>query len=232
MAAWLDLRRGQLLDLFFPSRCASCHRLGDPFCSRCHSSVQYIAPPFCPRCGQVSRLKGESCLLCRAFPLHITQIRAVAYHEGPLRQAIHAFKYERRRDLATPLATLLQQHLAQNNLNVDLVTAVPLHPSRQQERGYNQAELLAREIARRKGITFVPGLVRVRATADQVGLDATGRRENVDGAFAADRSAFSGSRVLLVDDVCTTGATMDACAVALKEAGAKLTFGLAVARPR
>lgn len=223
---------GQLLDLLFPSRCASCHRIGESLCRRCLSSVRLVEPPFCPRCGQPPRFEGEPCFQCRVFPLHVAQIRAVAYHEGPLREAVHAFKYARRIDLAGPLAALLQQHLMRSALRVDTITAVPLHPTRQLERGYNQSELLAHELARKTGLPYVKGIERMRATSDQVGLDAAARRANVQGAFSADRNAFRGSSVLLVDDVCTTGATLDACAVALDAAGAQFTYGLAVARPR
>lgn len=224
--------RGQLLDLLFPSRCASCHRIGESLCPRCLSSIRLVEPPFCPRCGQPPRFEGEPCFQCRVYPLHLAQIRAVAYHEGPLRKAVHAFKYARRIDLAGPLSALLQQHLLSSALRVDLITAVPLHPGRRLERGYNQSELLGRELARGTGIRYVDGVVRLRATSDQVGLSAAARRANVEGAFSADPRAFRGCRVLLVDDVCTTGATIDACAVALGNAGAQLIYGLAVARPR
>jgi ComF family protein len=159
-------------------------------------------------------------------------MRAVAYHEGPLREAILSFKYNRRLDLAAPLAALLHQHCIQSALQVDLITAVPLHPERLLARGYNQAELLARELAPKIGLPYVSGLERIRATQDQIGLSAAARHENVRGAFAADRATFRGCRVLVVDDVCTTGATLDACAVALRFGGARLAFGLAVARPR
>ncbi len=224
--------RGQLLDLLFPARCVNCNRVGESLCSRCRSQIQFLTPPYCRRCSRPLEFHGDPCPLCRAHPLHITQIRAVGYHEGVLRHAIHALKYRHWIDLADPLAALLQQHLLRTAPNVDLITAVPLHANRQRERGYNQAELLARSLAARVALPYTGGLKRTRATADQIGLDMGARHENVRDAFAADGAAFAGRRVLIVDDVCTTGATLDACAVALRAQGACEIYGLTVARPR
>ncbi len=163
---------------------------------------------------------------------YLDQMHAVGYHEGALREAIHALKYNHRTELAVPLGGLLQQHIPQTSWKIDVITAVPLHPDRRRERGYNQAELLARELAGRVGLPYAEGLRRIRATADQIGLDAAARRENVRDAFEADASAFRDRRVLMIDDVCTTGATMDACARALGAQGARSIYGLAIARPR
>ena len=113
-----------------------------------------------------------------------------------------------------------------------MVAAVPLHPDRQRTRGYNQAELLARELAAQLALPYIGGLRRIRATADQIGLDAAARHENMREAFVADANAFRAQRVLLIDDVCTTGATLDACAVALRAQGARGIYGLTVARPK
>lgn len=224
--------RRQLLDLLFPARCVNCNRVGESLCSRCRSQIQFVTPPYCRRCSRPLEFHGDPCPLCRAHPLHITQIRAIGYHEGVLRRAIHALKYRHWTVLADPLAALLQQYLLRTAPSVDLITAVPLHPDRQRERGYNQAELLARSLAARAALPYICGLKRTRPTADQIGLDMGARHENVRGAFAADGTAFAGRRVLIVDDVCTTGATLDACAVALRAQGACEIYGLTVARPR
>lgn len=232
VATVVERWRGQLLDLLFPARCVSCNRVGESLCSICRSQIKFVTSPYCERCGRPLEFHGEACPICRAHPLHITHIRAVAYHEGTLRQAIHALKYRHWIDLVDPLAALLQQYLVRTTPNVDLITAVPLHTDRQRERGYNQAELLARRLAAGVGLPYVGGLKRTRATADQIGLDVQARHENVRDAFAADRGAFAGRRVLLVDDVCTTGATLDACAVALRAQGACEIYGMTVARPR
>ena len=224
--------RGQLLDLVFPPRCVNCRRVGAGLCPDCLSKVQLVTPPFCSRCSHPLQYADQSCAQCRLHPLHIGQIRAVAYHEGPVREAIHALKYNQRTDLVAPLCDQLESHLGRSPVEFDLITAVPLAPLRLRARGYNQAELLARALAARHSRPYVGGLQRLRETADQIGLGPKARRENVDGAFQAEGVLFRGQRILLIDDVCTTGATLDACAVALTQQGAKAVVGLTVARPR
>lgn len=224
--------REYLLDLLFPTRCVSCGRIGEAICSSCLLSVRLVSPPLCPRCGRAQTSKIELCNPCRVRPLHLDQIRSVAFHEGALRQAIHSLKYDRRSDVATPLAALLVEYLMCHPIQVDLITAVPLHLERERTRGYNQAEVLARGLAMRTGLPFVPSLERTRFTSDQIGLDTAARFENVRGAFLADSSTVCGKRVLIIDDVCTTGATLDQCAVALRAIGARTIFGLTVTRPR
>jgi ComF family protein len=149
-----------------------------------------------------------------------------------MREAIHALKYDRRRDTVPILAGFLAAQLAKSRLTFDLMTSVPLHPLRQVERGYNQAELLARETARLTHSSYASLLERTRATTDQIGLDGAARRLNVRDAFRASRAPVQDRAIILIDDVCTTGATLDACATALFESGARAVYGLALARPR
>jgi ComF family protein len=153
----------------------------------------------------------------------------VAY-EGPLELAIQRFKYEGWRALAPPLAQLLSPELVAGR---PAVLAVPLHPRRARERGYNQSDLLARQLRRRHALGRPPGrLVRVRDTCPQVGLDRVQRRENVQDAFAWRGPHLGGAALLVVDDVTTTGATLEACAAALEAGGAGVVAGLTVARVR
>ncbi len=222
--------RVELLDLLFPPRCVSCRRPGHALCPDCIARIHPIPAPFCQYCGRPLLAADERCT-CRRRRWYLDGIRAATLHEGIARQAVHAIKYDHRRDLAVPLATLLQRTLVQVPLTFDLVTAVPLHPARERERGYNQAELLARALAAQIDTPYCPGLERVRATADQIGLSVAERHANVHAAFRGDPPRFRGQRVLLIDDVCTTGATLDACAQALQAAGAQLIFGLAITRP-
>ncbi len=222
--------RVELLDLLFPPRCVSCRRPGYSLCPDCIARIHPIPPPICLYCGRPQPAAGAPCA-CRARVWHLDGIRAATLHEGIAREAVHRLKYDRRRDLAVPLATLMHKAIAQVPLTFDLVTAVPLYPARERERGYNQAELLARALAVGIGSPYRPGLERVRKTIDQIGLSAAERHANVHAAFRADPAVFRGQRVLLIDDVCTTGATMDACAEALQAAGAQMIFGLAITRP-
>lgn len=155
-------------------------------------------------------------------------VRAV--FEGPIRAAIHALKYDGQRRLAGPLGMLMNENLGRADWPVDVVVAVPLHESRLRARGYNQAALLADCVARMHDWSFVPGaLRRVRDTASQVDLNAQERRANVEAAFEADPTVFHRKRVLVIDDVLTTGATLSACADALRAAGATHIYGATVA---
>jgi ComF family protein len=151
-----------------------------------------------------------------------------------VRQAIHRLKYDNRQTLAVELARLMSDHWRTNPMPVDLLISVPLHPVRQRERGYNQAELLARAFGDMIGLPVVTtGLRRVRHTRPQMSLNASGRRENVQGAFIYESragNAISGQRVLVIDDVCTTGSTLEACSLALKAAGAVAVWGFTLAR--
>lgn len=222
--------RVELLDLFFPQRCVGCHRPGHALCPDCIGHIHPIPPPTCLHCGRPLMTATGPCT-CRMRVWHLEGIRAATLHDGIARDAIHGIKYDSRRDLATPLASLLRRALVDVPFHFDLITAVPLHPTRERERGYNQAELLARSLAAQTGSQYRPGMERFRATADQIGLSVAERHANVHAAFRADPVAFQRQRVLLIDDVCTTGATMEACAQALHAAGAKAVFGLAVTRP-
>ncbi len=173
------------------------------------------------------------CPSCRKAPPQIDGIRAVGYLEGPLRTAIHRFKYHSIRLLAGPLGQLMSRYLLDNRLPVDVFVPVPLHPHRLRERGYNQAALLAQEMGKAMDLPFLEdALLRVRSSVPQVGLSAQERRDNVKGAFHCADGNLVGQRILLVDDVCTTGATLEACTLALKEAGVSAVWGLVLARER
>jgi ComF family protein len=222
----------RLLDLLFPTRCVNCRKPGGALCAECFASIRYLRPPFCSRCSHPLPTAKAVCPECRAHPRTITQIRAAAWHEGAMREAIHALKYNRRRDVVVPLANVLAPLVAQFDAPIDFLTSVPLHADRERARGYNQAELLAEQTARAVRSTYVRVLERTRATADQIGLNAHERRKNVQDAFHAIGNSMAGKNIALIDDVCTTGATLDACAAALFANGARGVYGLTVARAR
>lgn len=232
---WRDLA-----ELLFPSRCAGCGRWGVLFCDRCVQRAPRLIPPFCDKCGRpldpTARGRGlpvpARCDACRESPLAIDGIRAPYLLTGVVRKAIHDFKYRGVFSLAPALGRLLAEYVDENRLTADVVVPVPLHKSRRRQRGYDQAELLARHLSASFGLPMgASWLERVRPTAPQVKTtSAVDRRRNVAGAFAAGPGVKAGSSVLLIDDVCTTGATLNACAVALKETGVKQVRGLALAR--
>ena len=172
------------------------------------------------------------CSWCRAHSSQLDGIRSVAIHNGALRKAIHQLKYEHRTELATTLGQMLFAYWKEANLPGQVVIPVPLHPGRQKARGYNQAALLVTELAERAQMPLnQTDLIRTRATVPQVGLGVDERKANVQGAFAWIGSALKGVSVLLVDDVCTSGATLEACALALRQSCAGSVWGLTLARP-
>ncbi len=228
-------RRGQqvwsaLIDLLFPPRCGGCQAAGSLWCEACRAAVKPIVPPWCEKCGEPF-VTERLCANCRAYPLEIEKIRSVAVFDGVLRQAIHRFKYQRVSSLAEPFGNMLADYWRAEQLAADWLIPVPLHPSRERDRGYNQSELLARQLARRVNVPVRRnGLRRTRATAVQMTLNAVQRRENVVGAFECVEARVRGMRVVIVDDVSTTGATLDACAQAVLKAGAVSVMGLTLAR--
>ena len=151
--------------------------------------------------------------------------------EGPLRNAIHALKYQGAAALAEPLGDALASFWLRSVAPAQLIIPVPLHAQRQRARGYNQSELLARRVGRTTHLAVRPAaLYRTRATASQMTLNAVERKTNVAAAFQGDPQVVRGCAIVLIDDVCTTGATLDACAAALKQAGAECVYGLTLAR--
>jgi ComF family protein len=187
------------------------------FCVSCRTPFQNAFP-----------LDHEGrCALCRSGLRGFDAAYAFGAYEGALRKLIHLFKYGRMRTLARPLGGLLTRALPRDE-SFDAIVPVPLYWRRRLQRGFNQAELLARGISRSTGIPVARALRRVQATPTQAGLSNSARRRNVAAAFVSRNAA--GQRILLIDDVLTTGSTATACANALKRAGAKRVALLTVAR--
>jgi ComF family protein len=218
------------LDLLLPARCGACGRLGAWLCEACRDACRRLEEPLCPRCGVELPFVKAGCG-CRARLHALRRLRAATAYEGPVERAIHRLKYEGWRPLGRPLAGLIADRVAVDGLAAAVLVAVPLHPRRERERGFNQAELLAGELRRRLRLSRAPGqLVRLRDTPPQVGLDRVRRADNMRGAFLWRGQDLKGAAVALIDDVATTGATLEACASALRVGGAGPVIGLAVAR--
>lgn len=227
-----------LLAVLLAPTCLACGRpldtpLAGPICEPCWRAVVPLPPVVCDRCGDpLPALAGtgaaEPCRVCAAGLHHLTRSRAAGVYDGTLRVAIHALKYDDRRSLARRLSALMRQHAGELLVGADAVVPVPLHPARHRARGFNQAADLARHL----GMPVADVLRRVRATAPQAELPAAARHANVCGAFAASKrmTTWRGTILVLVDDVSTTGATLDACAGALLDAGASEVRAITAAR--
>jgi ComF family protein len=232
------------LSVLLAPTCAACDRPLDeptrgPVCDVCWRTVRVFTPPLCDVCGdplpswRVDRIECGTCPRCRGAIHTVTCSRAIGEYDGSLRAIIHALKYGRRRSLARPLAQLLAAHGHAALAGADIVVPVPLHRSRKRARGFNQAA----EIARHLPLPSLDVVKRSRATVSQTDLPAHERHANVKGAFALrPRAGVQGLVVVLVDDVSTTGATLEACARTLVESGARevraLTLARVVSRPR
>jgi ComF family protein len=218
--------------------CAACGRPHDTptrgaICEPCWAAIRPFTPPLCTTCGdplpswRAISIAGARCPRCRRRPSLVTCARAVGAYDGALRSILHAFKYDGRRSAARPLAELMRYTAADVLNGADMAVPVPLHRWRQMARGFNQAEDLAKWL----GLPVAHVLRRRRRTPSQTGLPAARRHANVRGAFRlARRSDVRGCCVLLVDDVCTTGATLGACAEVLLQAGAREVRAVTAAR--
>jgi ComF family protein len=218
--------------------CAACGEPLDtptqsPVCRRCWASIRLLTPPFCQVCGDpvLSRASpasgAERCARCRQRPTHIARGRAIGEYDGTLRAILHALKYDGRKSLARPLSALMRIHCNDVLGGADMVVPVPLHWRRQWRRGFNQAA----ELAAGLGLPMVRALRRRRHTRSQADLPAGERQANVRDAFkVARRRSLVGACVVVVDDVSTTGATLEACARALTEAGVREVRAVTAAR--
>lgn len=222
---------GMTLDILFPKRCVGCGREGDFICDSCRISLPRVMPPLCPVCGkpQSSVILCSSCVSVQA---RIDGIRSPFRFDGVIRQAVHQLKYRNLRALAVPLGQLLNDYLMTNPVPGEVLVPVPLHRKRLRERGYNQSSLLAGELGKLTSLPVVDDcLTRIRYTTPQARTATVGeRKNNVADAFACGSDRLRDKPVLLIDDVSTSGATLDACAAALKAGGAASVWALVLAR--
>lgn len=237
--AGLNIIINAIAEFFFPSVCLVCEKdtRNLPLCDECLAAVQIVERHFCQLCGQPIPRSRHSplCPECVHNPLSLTRIRAWARFTYPVDTLVYTFKYNRRRSLACffsrRLASLIQSDALLKS--ADTIVPIPLHPLKRWWRSYNQSALLAHALAKDTGIKLSCLLKRHRMTRTQTRLNARARRKNVEGAFSLKRgidlTTISGARLILLDDVITTGFTLDAAAEVLLDAGAAEVYGLTVA---
>jgi ComF family protein len=228
------------LGVVYPPTCIACAAAtGEPhtLCARCWSEMRFIERPFCERLGTPFEVDLGIALLSPAAiadPPVFRRARAVARYDETARRLVHRLKYGDRVELARALGGMMARAGAELMLDADVIVPVPLHRSRLWWRRFNQAMALAGALSRTSGVPCDPFLLaRVKRTRSQVGLTRTQRGDNLQGAFRVPADAkphLAGKRVLLVDDVVTTGATANACSRALLRAGAESVDVLSFAR--
>lgn len=229
-----------IASLFYPPLCAACAQAVDDsrdLCASCSERAPRIEPPFCATCSepfQGAITETFACANCAHRTLHFESAVSAFRSRGVVRKIVHEFKYGKQAHLKYLVAEWLAEALVDPRLagrRFDALVPVPLHPTRQRERGFNQAELLAELLSTRSGIPMRATLQRVRYTTTQTAFDRAERMENLHNAFRLRKNAdVRGLRVLLIDDILTTGSTLGECARVLKAGGALSVHAATAAR--
>jgi len=231
-----------LLNLVYPLKCEVCKKELGPFgeaclCSECRNSIELNPPPFCSKCGKSlsgSTPSEECCHNCKNISYHFRQCWIVGHYDGVLKDCIHSFKFKGRLRLL-PIFTELLLGFTKLHIDVsafDIIVPVPLHKAKARERTFNQAELLAKNFSGRIGIpVYINNLIKAKHTPPQTKLSKKQRASNVSGVFkVVNPAVFKNKHLLLMDDVFTTGHTLNECAKILLEDGARSVTCLALAR--
>lgn len=226
------------LELVWPEICAHCREdlpkgPKTPLCPACQSGLRGCEPPHCERCAEPLTPGRSHCRECSTRLYACARVRAAFLYKGPAVSIVHAFKYRGRRSAARSAGLWMAAALPRfSELHgAELLVPMPLHPSRRRERGYNQALLIAESLSAASGIPLDESLARTRRTDPLWALGRSERQQSLSGAFLCTRPGMvRGRKVLLVDDVCTTGASLESCAEALLSAGAASVDGLVFAR--
>lgn len=221
----------QIIDWIYPPLCCNCGKIGYEICKDCFTALELnLFSNHCKICGQDNET-DYVCSLCKSQEPQYDFIRSWGIYSGILREIIHAFKFNRRIGLINYLTLSAVECIQNWNPSVDLIVPVPLSKKRIRSRGYNQSSILAKSIAQKLQIDFSSLAVkRIKNTRTQVGLNARERKVNVANAFEADSSICKGHSILLVDDIITTGSTLNECAKAIKNADGNFVYVFTLAK--
>jgi len=236
-----------VVNFIFSANCRICNKplssLKEKYiCKECFSKIDFIIPPYCDKCGKVllesfSEIEKPLCTECQTIKRYFYKARVVGVYEGTLRESIHIFKFEKKISMHKPLGDLLVNYLKTHQKELieetDFIIPVPLHRKRLRARGFNQAQILCMYIGKYFNLPLNLDLKRIKFTTPQVNLRREERLQNIKGAFEVKKpSGVVDKNLLLVDDVFTTGATVNECSKVLIKAGAKKVFVLTLARGR
>ncbi|MGB2698055.1 MAG: ComF family protein [Candidatus Zixiibacteriota bacterium] len=228
--------KGAIIDFVLPSHCITCGNYLSQqeriVCDVCWDNLEVLPSPFCPVCKNILEQGNLLCRICTERK-NLCAVRSLGVFDNYYQKMIHGFKYQQKMSLGQRLGKRLGEKLKDDKLTsgFDCIIPVPLHSTRKRERGFNQSEILAQELS---DVTHIPVLKKVlkrtRNTKDQTKLTPEERIENVRGAFTLkDPEKIEGKKIILVDDVMTTGATLEECAIVLREAGVERIMGATIA---
>lgn len=229
---WLLVTGNFFLDCLFPKNCVGCQKEGKWICDKCYSKIVFIKQATCPNCNKLTK-DGKFCINCRKKTNLTGLITAAYYEDGPLKEAIHTFKYGGVFDLSKDLGKIMRKTISDQRFAKNtILIPVPLHKKRRSQRGYNQAELLTKQIANSQWLIVNNKLIRHKhQKKSQAELSGKARRQNLIDCFSwVGGSEVTNKIVVLIDDVYTTGATLEECAKVLKKAKAKEVWGLVLAK--
>lgn len=230
----------RILNLIYPSRCAMCDALlergGRYICKVCESQVQTVGEPYCMKCGKtLSHEETEYCRDCLLHPHVFDRGRSLLVYDGPVRQSLYRFKYGARKEYAEAYAALTERGLGSfvKKIQPEALVPVPLHRHRYRMRGYNQAELFAKALGRRMGIPVASKMVqRVKNTLPQKELDLSERQNNLKKAFKINGNDVKLNTIIIIDDIYTTGSTIDALAETFRGVGVQNIYFLTISGGR
>lgn len=222
-----------LVELFYPCRCLSCGLkvAENGLCDECRNNLSLTDGTICTKCGYPTEVEVDDCRQCKRIKIWFTAARSIGLYEDPLKEAVHSLKYGDGRRGSEFLGKLMSEKVSEFESPIDAITYIPMHKRKLSDRGYNQAELLAKQISNELNMPVLNSLVKVKTTPDQNTLELKDRKNNLSGAFRLRQNIdVKDKNILLIDDVYTSGTTINEASRILIKAKAANVFGLTVAR--